>query len=499
MAREPLETVVGLEVHLQLATERKLFCPCENRFGAEPNSLTCPVCLGLPGALPRLRGEAVAPAVRLALALGCEVEEISTWARKSYFYPDLAKGYQITQYDRPLARGGAVRAGHREVQLRRLHVEEDAGRLLHLEGASGVDFNRGGVPLVELVTEPEVGGAEAAEELLRGLRALVRTLGVSGGRMEAGQMRCDANVSVRRPGAPLGPKVEIKNLNSFRAVGRAVTAESRRQGELVGRGQRVVAETRGFDGGETVPMRDKEGEADYRYFDEPDLPPLKLSEILGEGALDRARRELPELPWERRRRYRDLGLEPAVVGLLAEDPDLAAWFEAAVEATGLGEAAGARAAAEWVRTDVLGELRSRGQEIAAAPPAAHLGRLVAAVDAGELSQRAGKRVLAEMWDGGEPPEAVVARLGLAQVSDADRIAGWVARALAEDADLVRRYRRGDRRLLGHFVGRVMALSGGSADPHASRRTLLGALAGDALAGHAAAGDDPAEDPGESAP
>ncbi len=489
MAPEPLETVVGLEVHLQLATERKLFCPCENRFGAEPNTLVCPVCLGLPGALPRLRGEAVAPAVRLAVALGCEVEEISGWARKSYFYPDLAKGYQITQYDRPLARGGTVRAGDAEVRLRRLHVEEDAGRLVHLEGASGVDFNRGGVPLVELVTEPEVGGAEAAEELLRGLRALVRTLGVSGGRMEEGQMRCDANVSVRRRGAPLGPKVEVKNLNSFRSVGEAVAAESRRQGERLRRGLAVEEETRGFEGGETVPMRGKEGAADYRYFDEPDLPPLRLAEVLGPGAVERARQELPELPWQRRGRYGELGLEPAAAVLLADDPDLGDWFEAAVQAAGLGDEAGARAVAPWVRTEVQGELHRRGQEVGAAPPPGHLGRLVAAVEGGELSRRAAKEVLAEMWDSGEAPEAVIDRLGLTQVSDAGRIATWVERALAEDADLVERYRRGDRRLLGHFVGRVMALSGGSADPHASRHALLEALDGDA----------PPEAPGEAAP
>lgn len=499
MAPSPLETVVGLEVHLQLATRRKLFCPCENRFDAPPNTRVCPVCLGLPGALPRLRDEAVAQAVRLALALGCEVEEMSSWARKSYFYPDLAKGYQITQWDQPLARGGRLAAGDHGVALTRLHLEEDAGRLHHLDGATGVDFNRGGVPLVELVTEPEVAGAEAAEELLRGLRALVRALGVSEGRMEEGHLRCDANVSVRRSGEPLGPKVEVKNLNSFRAVGAAVAAEARRQGECRARGEAVRAETRGFDGEATFALRDKEESADYRYLPEPDLPPLRLRDVLGVGGLKALAADLPELPEARRGRYVGLGLDDDTASRLAEDAELGDWFEAAWAASGLG-AAGARTVAAWVGGEVTAELHARGEDLASAPPAEHLGALVAEMAADRLSRRAAKRVLAEVWESGETPLSAIERLGLVQVSDRGRISLWVEEELAHverhDPELLTRYRNGEDRLLGHFVGRVMRRSAGRADPRRVGRLVEEALAADP---GRAEGLETVDPPGESGP
>jgi len=480
--------VVGLEVHLQLATAGKLFCGCGYRYGAEANTSVCPVCLGLPGALPVVRREAVEQAVRLAVALGCEVAERSGWARKSYVYPDLPKGYQITQYERPLGRGGALPligggAGD-AVPLRRLHLEEDAAKLVHAATASRVDFNRAGVPLVEVVSEPEIRGsrhgvAAAAEDFLRSLHRLVVTLGVSDGNLEQGHLRCDANLSLRRPGeTALGRKVEIKNLNSFRHVARALHAEARRQEAVLADGEAVAEETRGFDEtcGETFALRGKEEVEDYRYFPEPDLPPL----VVSEERIARSRRELPELPWDRQRRWTALGVDPEAAVLLLAEPPLADYFEAAVAAWPEGVAeAGAAPLARWLRGELLAGMRQRAggtaEGAAAAPPPSHLARLVAAVEAGRVSHTAGRQALAAMWESGDEPEAVIERLGLALVRDPRRIERWVEEVLAEDAELAARCRRGEDKLLGVLVGRVLARSGGAADPRQVRQALREAL------------------------
>jgi len=469
--------VIGLEVHVQLATESKLFCRCPSRFGAPANSQVCAVCLGYPGTLPVLNRRAVDLAVILAVAVGAEVQERSRFDRKSYFYPDLPKGYQITQYGHPLATGGGLPVGDppRTVALRRLHLEEDAGRLLHDDrggdGGSRVDFNRAGVPLVEIVGEPELRSPAEAEEMLRTLHRLLLYTGVSDGSLDEGSLRCDANVSLAETAAgPSGAPVEIKNLNSFRHVARALESEIERQRQVVAGGGTVVRQTRGFDetAGTTYPLRGKEAAADYRFFAEPDLPPL----VVDAARVAAARRGLPELPWERFRRFAEqLGLASADAALLTADPRLADYFEAVIA----GVAGQEQEVARWLTGDVLAELRRRGHGAAdvldAAPTAAHLAELVSLVADGTLSRRAAKQVLQAVWDDGEAPSSASRRLGLVQVGDADRIAAWVETELARHPELVRRCRAGERRLLGHLMGRVLERSGGQADPLLVRREL----------------------------
>ncbi len=396
------EPVIGLEVHVQLATRTKIFCRCPNRFGAAPNTLICPTCLGYPGTLPVLNREAVDLAVRLALALGCAVMPVSVFARKNYFYADLPKGYQISQYDQPLARDGRLPLAEpgREVRIHRLHLEEDAGKLLHeapggapLAGTSRVDFNRCGVPLVEIVSEPDLGSAAEAEDYLRTLHQVLLYTATSDGNMEEGSLRCDANVSLRRPGAArLGTKTEIKNLNSFKNVARALEVEIARQAELLDAGAGVTHETRGFDAerGATFLLRGKEEAHDYRYFPEPDLPPLGLdAERLAALASG-----LPEMPWRRRARFvAQWGLAAADARDLTATPELADYLESAVAAAPRAP----RTVANWVRNDVLRELRERGETVAAAIAPARLGALLELVETGELSASAAKTVLGEVW------------------------------------------------------------------------------------------------------
>jgi aspartyl-tRNA(Asn)/glutamyl-tRNA(Gln) amidotransferase subunit B len=476
------EAVVGLEVHAQLLTRSKLFCPCENRFGAPPNTLVCPVCLGLPGALPVLNRHAVTLALRAALALGCRVSETSVFERKNYFYPDLPKGYQISQYQAPLALEGALEfpgaQGGRRMRIARLHLEEDAGKLLH-EGfswsheKSGVDLNRAGVPLVEIVSEPDLRGPEEAHAYLTALRAVLLYAAVSDGNMEEGSLRCDANVSVRRRGAAaLGTRTEIKNLNSFRHVARAIEHEIARQVALVESGHEVVQETRLWNAerGETVPMRSKEEAHDYRYFPEPDLPPL----VVDAEWLDAVRRSLPELPAARRLRFvAEYGLPDYDASVLTAERDLADYFEAAAR-----EGGEPKPVSNWIMTELLRKLKEDSRPLAQAPvgPQALAG-LVKLVAAGAISGKTAKDVFERMWTSGETAAAIVEREGLAQLDDEAALAAAVAEVLAASPGQVASYRGGKAATLGWFVGQVMKRTGGRANPQRVSALLKQALDG----------------------
>ncbi|MCY3965526.1 MAG: Asp-tRNA(Asn)/Glu-tRNA(Gln) amidotransferase subunit GatB [Acidobacteria bacterium] len=480
------ETVIGLEVHVQLRTRTKMFCRCENRFGAEPNELVCPVCLGYPGTLPVTNQHAVDLAIRLALALGCDVRRRSIFARKNYFYPDLPKGYQISQYDQPLAEGGSVPLpSGRKVRLHRIHLEEDAGKLLHevpgggpLPGRSLVDFNRCGVPLVEIVTEPEIHSPEDAQAYLQTLHQVLLYTGASDGNMEEGSLRCDANLSLRPTGScTLGTKTEVKNLNSFRHVAKALEYERERQLHILTAGGRVEQETRSFEpaSGATRSLRSKEEAHDYRYFPEPDLPTVLLSR----SRIRRQEGQLPELPWDKSARFREAyGLRAEEAALLSGSVPLATYYERAVAA----HPAGARSIANWVMTEILRELKQRniqmqdrgsedpGHSEEVIPPE-RLAAIVALVDSGELSATAAKDVLAEAWDTTETPDEIVDRLGLRQVRDDDRLEAWANAAIAANSKAVNEYRGGRKQALGYLVGQVMKASRGSAEPRAAQDIL----------------------------
>ena len=473
------EPVIGLEVHVQLLTATKVFCSCRNRFGDDPNTNVCPVCLGLPGALPVLSREAVSLALRAALATHCTINETSVFARKNYFYPDLPKGYQISQYDQPLATEGYVEipaaGAFRRVRLQRIHMEEDAGKLLH-EGfawsaeKSGVDFNRSGVPLIEIVSHPDMRTAEEAYDYLTALKAVLLYAGVSDCNMEEGSLRCDANVSIRpRGSAELGTRAEIKNLNSFRNVARAIQHEVARQAALLDAGGRVVQETRlwNADRAETVSMRSKEEAHDYRYFPEPDLPPL----VVGPAWVEEVRAALPELPADKRRRFvAEYGLPDYDAGVLTLSREIADYYEAVARESG-----NAKAASNWVMTEVLRKAKEEGRGEALPLPPVHLAHMIRLIDTGTISGKTAKDVFEKMWQSGEPPEVIVKREGLVQVSDEAAIRSAIAEVMAAGAEQVAAYRKGKTGTLGWFVGQVMKKMGGKANPQVVNGLLKEAL------------------------
>lgn len=464
------EMVVGLEVHVQLKTTTKAFCACSAAYGAPPNTNVCPVCLALPGALPVLNARAVELATRAALALGCTVHPLSVFARKHYFYPDLPKGYQISQYDRPLATGGALSIGERDIRITRVHLEEDAGKSVHdrYPGHTAIDLNRAGVPLIEIVSEPDLRSSAEAGRYLRALKQILEYAGVSDVNMEEGSLRVDANVSARRHGASaLGTKTEVKNLNSFSNVERALQAEFARQCALLDRGGRVIQETMLWDAGtgDVRAARSKEESQDYRYFQEPDLGPLVVSEQWVEAV----RRGLPELPAQRRSRFvAQYGLSERTIESLVDQPGLADYFERTAAAH-----RDAKTAANWVLGELSAALNESGHGVDTFPlPPAAVAELLDLMLGGVLSHSAAKTVFADMIRTGDPAARIAERLGLSQVGDEAAIERWIDEVLAEYPAEAARYRAGERKLQGPLVGYVMKKSQGRADPKRVNQLLI---------------------------
>ena len=470
------ETVVGLETHVQLRTVSKMFCGCSAAFGAPPNTNVCPVCLGLPGALPVPNELALKLAARAALALGCTVHAKSVFARKNYFYPDLPKGYQISQFEQPLATDGTLsylspERGIATATIIRLHVEEDAGKLLHdrFPKETAIDLNRCGVPLIEIVTGPDFRSPQEARAYLLTLKQVLEYAGASDCDMEKGSLRVDANVSVRRAGeTALGTKVEVKNINSFAYVEKALTVERDRQIALLEAGGTVEQQTMLYDAktNSVRPQRSKEESHDYRYFPDPDLPPL----VLKPEFIEEQRAALPELPATKRERFTAqyaLGVDDAAV--LTAERAVADYYEAVVHA-----GAEPKAAANWVRTEVLADAKDH-EETLRVPPSA-LAQLIGLVKGGTLSHQAAKRVFGEVAERGGEPRNVAEALGLVQVADTGVVAGWVSEVLGAHATEVTRYRNGETKLMPFFIGQVMKVSRGKADPKLAQRVIEEKLA-----------------------
>jgi aspartyl-tRNA(Asn)/glutamyl-tRNA(Gln) amidotransferase subunit B len=468
------EAVIGLEVHVQLKTDSKVFCGCPTRFGGEPNTQVCPVCLGLPGVLPVLNEKALRYAVIVGLMLDCQVSRFSKFDRKNYFYPDLPKNYQISQYDLPLCTGGSLKmevdGEVKKIGITRVHLEEDAGKLVHDEthgGDSGVDFNRTGIPLLEIVSEPELSSPEEAFAYLRSLKLTLQYLGVSDCDMEKGSLRCDANVSVRPQGTQgLGVKTEVKNMNSFKAVQKALAYEIERQTQLLIEGGEVVQETRLWeaDSEMTHPMRSKEEAHDYRYFPEPDLVPV----VVQEAWLEELRRELPEPPLKRRERFlSDYGIPEYDAGVLIAEKDLADYFEACVKA-----GVEAKIASNWVMGEMLKEIGRSNTSIGECKvkPEA-LMELIGLVEKGAVSLSMAKEVFAEMFETGRAAAEIVERRGLKQISDEGALRTVVDEVIEANPGSVEDYRGGKKKAIGFLIGQVMKATKGKANPQVVNKIM----------------------------
>ncbi len=461
------EPVIGLEVHLHLKTKTKMFCSCRaDYFGAEPNTHICPVCMGLPGVLPAPNAQAIDYGIMFALALGCEVPEWTQFHRKHYFYPDMPKNYQISQYDRPIGARGAIEVAGERIGITRVHLEEDAGKSLHPagEGHTLLDFNRAGSPLIELVTEPDIKSPEQARLFLTHLRAIAQTLGISDANPEEGKMRADVNVSVRRAGEPLGTKVEVKNLNSFKSVQRALEYEIERQTKILKKGGKVEQATLGWDesAGRTYLMRTKEGEADYRYMPEPDIPVLHVTE----GWKKRVRAAMPELPADKKRRYQQAGVKDYDAEILAYDRELSGLFDAA-----LASGAPAQALANWLNADVRGWLAASEKKVddTGLTPE-RLAALVKLADEGKITSRVAKELLPEVMAGADPA-ALVKERGLEAVSDEGALAQIVDKVIAANPAVVEQIRAGKAKAINALLGQVMKATRGTARPDLVRKLL----------------------------
>jgi len=460
------EPVIGLEIHAELLTQSKMFCGCRvvDSVTAPPNTAVCPVCLGMPGMLPVINRRAVEFALRVALALGCEIQPHNIFARKNYFYPDLPKGYQISQYELPIGRHGhldvALPGGQtKRIGIRRVHMEEDTGKLTHQGGGSLVDYNRSGVPLLEIVSEPDIRSGEEARAYATRIRQILRYLDVNSGDMEKGVLRIEPNISIRPRGSDAyGTRIELKNLNSFRALADGTDYELVRQAALLDGGGRVEQETRGWHDTrrETFSQRAKEEAEDYRYFAEPDLPPLWLDAAW----IETVRGALPELPAAKEARYRDAyGLSPVEAAALAEDRSVAEWFDKAVE-----EGGRPKTVANWLLNDLFRLLNERGRTIRDAPAPAALVELLRLLEQGTINQAGAREVLAEMLDQGDAPAAIVAARGLAQLSDEAALTTIIDGIISDNPEPVANYRGGKTSLLAWFVGQVMRATRGQANP-----------------------------------
>lgn len=473
------ETVIGLEIHAQLKTESKIFCSCSTKFGREPNENTCPVCFGMPGVLPVLNKKAVEYGIKMALAVGCRVNSRSIFARKNYFYPDLPKGYQISQYEEPLAEHGRINIlagdgdGEKEIGITRIHMEEDAGKSIHsaTENLSYVDLNRTGVPLLEIVSEPDMRTPREAVAYLKALRGILLYLEICDGNMEEGSFRCDANISIRPIGQKeYGIRAEIKNLNSFRHVQKALEYEVSRQSDLIMDGEEVVQETRLFDvdKGVTRSMRGKEEAHDYRYFPDPDLTPL----IIDPAWVESLRSDLPELPIARLARFiKDYGLPESDALVLTSEKDLADFFETAVSCYNQP-----KKICNWVLGELLGKLKDGGLSISRAGISPEqLSDLVRLVDEDKISGKIAKTVFAEVFDKGTDPEKIIEQRGLVQISDSSALEAMVDKVLDAHPGEVQRYRDGQKKLIGFFVGLVMKETKGQANPGLVNKILSSKL------------------------
>ena len=474
------ETVIGLEVHVELDTQSKIFCSCPTTFGAKPNENTCPVCIGLPGTLPVMNEAVVELAVRAGLALGCQIQQVSKMDRKNYFYPDLPKAYQISQYDLPICTGGTVEINvdgvTKTIRIHRIHIEEDAGKLIHDEylPVSYIDYNRGGVPLIEIVSEADMRSPEEAVAYLRAVRSILQYAGISDCRMEQGSLRCDGNISVRPYGQEsFNAKVELKNINSFRELQKALEKEEKRQLELYGFGQgsQVVQETRRWDAGKgrTISMRTKEDAHDYRYFPDPDLKPI----LLKQEEIEKSRQSLPELPAVKGKRFQEqYGLSVKEIAILTGEKALSEFYEETVS-----NGAPAKQAANWVLGDLLRCLKERDMEAADQPmDPSRLASLIKLVTEGVISGTAAREVFEDMFETGREPVDIVEEKGLKQISGAGELDFIVSQVVSNNPQSVLDYRNGKKQALGYLMGQVMKASGGQANPSMAKKVLEEKLA-----------------------